>query len=405
MERKGILQELLTPWRLKWYPRFVLTAWAIGFLIAVLGGSGVSALKGRLGADYPAFYGAARIISEGDGRNLYNVKRQMTSQRDLYPAEKGVIPFPYPPYVALAYVPLIQMPYRISYIVHTILMVVALLLALWTIRPMSRTLQNRYLLAFAVVLLYYPLMRAVIGGSNAGLSLLLLAGLWRAEVDGHPFLAGVILGLLLFKPQYALPIIFFFALSGRWKVVIGSVATGAALWIVGVWVSGWSWIFDWFRYGQWVIGIAADIDKQNAISWIGFFEAIWGTHSALAALFGYAMVAVTIGLTSYTWFQKNGRWGLNVKIAIAASAIVLIPWHAFYYDAGLLVITWIVFLSHSWNYKAEVVAAVWTWGFSQCLAKWVGFSPIFFFSVFTFSMAIWLIYRPKSRTAGCPTWT
>lgn len=395
-----IISQILTPWRMKWYPRFLLAAWTIGVLLSILNADGVSTLTGRLGADYPAFYGAARIVAEGDGRDLYDSERQIAAQQDLFPPdETGFIPFPYPPYVALAYVPLGHLGYRLSYTIHTVFMVGTLLLSLWMARPMSRIVRDQFFLTFAIVMLYYPMMRTILGGSNTALSLLLLVLSWRAAAKGRSLFAGVCLGLLLFKPQYALPITGLFLLSHRWKVILGSVLTAATLWAVGVWVSGWGWISEWFGYGHWVIRVAADIDKTKAISWIGFFEAVWGTDSILAAVAGYSFVAVTVLITSIAWWQGRRQGDLAAQIAIAAVCIVLIPWHTFYYDVGILVVTWMVLLNQDWKYKAEIVAAIWIWGFSQILAGWIGFSPIFFFGAFTFAAAVWRLF-PVARNAG-----
>ena len=113
---------MLTPWSLKWYPRSLLAAIAVAFIFAVLSGSGASTFTGRLGGDYAAFYGAGRIIAEGDFEELYNWKRQLAAQQGLFPGEeKSFLPFMYPTYVALAYLPLSLLPYRPSYIIHTLL--------------------------------------------------------------------------------------------------------------------------------------------------------------------------------------------------------------------------------------------------------------------------------------------
>src|SRR5262249_3233805 len=49
--------------RLRLYPRAIFAAIAVGFAIAVAFGSGTRTLTGRLGGDFPAFYGAGRILA------------------------------------------------------------------------------------------------------------------------------------------------------------------------------------------------------------------------------------------------------------------------------------------------------------------------------------------------------
>ena len=122
--------SIFTPWRLTWYPRVILFALGVGFLISIVSGKGANTISGRLGGDYPSFYGAGRIISQGDWKELYNPDRQLSAQKGLVSLpgsdNRSYIPFPYPPYVALFYWPLSLLNYRLSYILHTLLMVLAL---------------------------------------------------------------------------------------------------------------------------------------------------------------------------------------------------------------------------------------------------------------------------------------
>jgi hypothetical protein len=383
------IEELLTPWRMKWYPRVLVAGVAIGFLLALMSGGGATTLTGRLGADYPAFYAAGRIIAEGDGRTLYSPERQATAQQGLFPShEKLFMPFPYPAFVAVAYAPLALLSYRVSYFIYTLILAGALLLALRAVRPMSTFIAEQPFFVFALLILYYPLLRSIIGGQNTAISLLLIALLWRAVIDGRELLAGIWLGCLLFKPQYGLPIIGLFFLSRRWQVAATSVVIGFMLWIIGAWFSGWGWISEWIKYADWVSGTAADIDKYNSISWIGFFEAIFGTESGFGIALGYILAGITVAITCRYWWKGAQRQDLSSQMGVAIGSILLIPPHACYYDAGLLAFTWITLVPQDWKYKTEIMAGVWLLGFSQVLAEWVGFSPIFFMVVFTFVMAI-----------------
>ena len=60
-------------------------------------------ISGRLGADYPAFYAAGRMVSKGELKEIYNPELQAAEQKYLMGNEIGYLPFGYPPYVALFY--------------------------------------------------------------------------------------------------------------------------------------------------------------------------------------------------------------------------------------------------------------------------------------------------------------
>src|SRR5438477_10640628 len=99
--------------RLDRIAKAVLFALVLGFLVTVLSGSGSNTAAGRVGGDYPAFYGAGRIVLDGDAAHLYDVKRQDAAEHDLFAGEHdGLLYFAYPPAVAAVYAPLAELPYR-----------------------------------------------------------------------------------------------------------------------------------------------------------------------------------------------------------------------------------------------------------------------------------------------------
>jgi hypothetical protein len=80
-------------------------------------------------------------------------------------------------------------------------MVLALVLVVHLVRPMNSKIDQYFLAAFTLLLFYYPVLRSVLGGQNTPITLLLVAAAWRAAADGHELRAGLLLALLLFKPQ------------------------------------------------------------------------------------------------------------------------------------------------------------------------------------------------------------
>jgi hypothetical protein len=148
------------------------------------------------------------LITSDERASMYDPARQAQTQQGLFPgdADEGVLYFAYPPHTALAYVPLSHLPYRLSYALHTMLMVGAMVAALYLVRPMLPLVDRHFELTVIGAISFYPMYRAITGGQNTALTLLLLAGSWRAVNARRDAVGGVLLGLLLFKPQFALPI-------------------------------------------------------------------------------------------------------------------------------------------------------------------------------------------------------
>jgi hypothetical protein len=375
----------LTDWRLAWYPRCVLFALFMGFVIVVFTGNGAETLTGRLGGDFPAFYGIGRLVAHDEGKSLYDPARQSQFQKDLFPeGDSGYLPFTYPPFVALAYAPLSLVNYRIAYVLHTFLLFAALALAIQFIRPANKFVDRHYVFSLALALTFYPMFRAVFSSLNTSVSLLLIVCAWRAVSSDREWLAGVMLGLLLFKPQFAVPLIGLHVLQCRWRVGLGSLLTAGILYAVSAWVSGLFWITDWMKHTWWHYQIDTTLSYANSVSWLGFLEAVIGPGHLSTLAIGWSMNFLTAAGVAGIWIKGGRRMNPALLFAAAMPTLVLMPPHVMYYDMGLLLFTYVVFLEEdTLKNKGLFVGSVWLFSFSQIGGSNLGFSPIFFLLIFT----------------------
>src|ERR1700736_6599065 len=132
------MKSLLTPRRLRLYPFAILAGVVIGYAYFLATSNGLRAVRGgRVGGDFPAFYGAARIVRAGAWQSLYDPIVQSQAQADLLPDSQGDwLPFAYPPFVAVAYVPFTFLGFKNAYVVHTVLMTACAVAALALLRPL-----------------------------------------------------------------------------------------------------------------------------------------------------------------------------------------------------------------------------------------------------------------------------
>ncbi|MEM7142160.1 MAG: hypothetical protein AAF548_14145 [Actinomycetota bacterium] len=80
--------------RLTLYPKALLAALAVAFVIVLASGSGSDTASGRVGGDFPAFYSAGSIVADGDIDDLWDLEVQRAAQADLLGDEDGFIMFP-----------------------------------------------------------------------------------------------------------------------------------------------------------------------------------------------------------------------------------------------------------------------------------------------------------------------
>lgn len=372
-----MIETILTPWRVKWYSRGALLALAAAFLLILVSGSGTTTLTGRIGGDYPAFYSAGQIVADGKAGTLYSLEQQRAYQKAWIGDESGVLPFAYPPHFALLYAPLSQLPFRLSYALHTLAMIAALALACLLIQRIYPHLITSPYLLFFLAFTAYPIFRSVIGGQNTALSILLIVACWYKVVNNKHYQAGLYLGLLLFKPQFAVPLAGLFFLSGRWRVWLSAGATGIVLCAINTALSGPAWFVDWFDLIAAFSGADARTNFAELVSWQGFVQAVLGPGNSLAVALGWGLSGATVLAISWVWYAGGRKADFNAQLALASLSIVLIPPHTLYYDTGIVLIAVIVVLEHLGRLTPGLILSVWAAGLLQLLSPTFGVSLSF----------------------------
>ena len=369
--RRGAAQA-----RLRLYGRAALFAVVAAFAISVLSASGGDAVSGRLGGDFPAFYAAGSIAADGDWANLYDPDRQLAEQARLFPeSDESFLYFAYPPHAAAAYRPLAALDYRLAYTIHSVLMAAAAVGALALMRPMVPLLRRHFELAAIGALLFNPVLRAVTGGQNTALLLLGVAAVWRLVHDDEDVAAGLVVALLLYKPQVAVPLAGVLVLDRRWRAVASAAVGGMGVWALGAAVMGTGWLATWWSEVRAFAEVDAEVNGHNAISWLGVAEHLLGAGSTAAYAVAAPLVVATIAAVALAWLSP--RCDLATRFAVTAAGVLLMSPHAMFYDAGLLVITAVVALDRLGSRVTAALAAVWAGSWLQMGAAGLGFAPLF----------------------------
>lgn len=389
----------------------ILIAIAISIVVSAFSASNSDAPADVVGGDFPAFYGAGRIALEGDLDDLYSIDRQVEAQADLHgPDGNGdVWYFPYPPQVAIAYAPLALLPYPVAYVVHTLFMAACVVAAIVIAKPMIPWLERHVVLATAMSLIFWPMFRAVTGGSNTALSLLLIVVAWRFVHADREVAAGLALALLLFKPQLAVPLMGLFLVARYWAVAAGAAAGVVVFLMTGVPFMGWGWVFEWLEAASDFGAVDAEVNGHSAISVIGFTENIVGAGASVPVALAWAVAGAIALFLAWLW-ARSGQQHLRIVLAIAVPGVLLLSPHAMSHEGALVVLavaiameTWAADTWRPW------VAAIWVLGATQIFIKHLGFSPGFFMLLL---IAVWVSEpvrvsevwfppeRPPAQTTG-----
>lgn len=285
-----------------------------------------------VGADHLAFYTAARLVRDGHQGRLYDyagLRAERYQQRLVGWDWPGFEAYRNPPFYALLYVPFAGLSFYASFAIWTVIGFGLLALAVHLLRP------ERPGRAFLWALTFYPVFATVSFGQNTFLSLAVFAGVYRLLEADRRFAAGLVAGLLWFKPQLLLgPFVWWAFYPQRYfRCWLGVAVTGAVLAAV-------SWRLLPGASGAFVEGL-----RQNA-GFAGF--GLWNVHTpktffALlvpawpAAYWGLA-VLVSAGSVGVAW-GVGRRTGAPVAVMFPV-AVFLSLWaspHALVYEWALAV--------------------------------------------------------------------
>jgi hypothetical protein len=164
-------------------------------------------------------------VATGDLSILSAAGRAVGTAALLHP-DPAYNAFEYMPGAAWLCVPLAHLAHPVAFWCNAVLMLgcaVAAGLVAARLYGVARTA------GVALVLAWVPLTNAIVLGQNAPLGLLLALATILGLARGSTLLTAVPLGLLMYKPTFALPLLGVVVLFGRWRA-LGIVALIAAGW-------------------------------------------------------------------------------------------------------------------------------------------------------------------------------
>jgi hypothetical protein len=285
-----------------------------------------------LGADWVIFLTAARAVFSHDLSHIYDqawITSATNSQFAHWLSAPLPFPlFPYPPVYLLLVVPFAKLSVGWSLLLSQLAQFAALAWALRKIAP------DKSWLFFVVATFLAPAAsNNVVAGSNAVLVAALVVG-GMTLVSTRPLVAGALIGVLVFKPQYApLPFLALLA-AGEGRVLAAAIASAAVLCLLSALLFGPSLWLDWFDvylHPQAVAGM-------NATDWGHMWdESVSTCVSLLGAPHGLATAAQILAAAVavvFTW--RAFRSGNPQRLATLCCAMLLASPHLSNYDLILL---------------------------------------------------------------------
>jgi len=278
------------------------------------------------------------------------------TQRDLAELHYPIGGPLYPPINSLVYAPLGLLAPTTAYRVNQLLNLAWAFLGGLGIWYLTRG--SIWIPLAALLIIVYPGFKGSIQlGQNATLTLMILIWGWALLARGHPVAAGVVWGLLAFKPVWAAAFFLVPLLTGRWRTCLAMGLTGAILALVTLPFVGWRPWLDWLWVGQ----EASELYKVDQ-NWVFLSRDLLGIprrwlldfslpsqHRDVpaAALAGWGLFGACLGGTFLlAWLRPRQA---TATIGIPAGFLLLGAWlacfHFMYYDVLLTALPLVVLLA------------------------------------------------------------
>lgn len=357
----------------------VLAASVIGFGWLVATSDGLNDIKGRpLGTDFSNVYAAGTYVLDGQPTRPYDWPAQHAREQQIFGAKTPFYGWHYPPFFLFIATPLATMPYQVALAVWQAATLALYLWVIWAIFAVGQSSSTKgeakshlwLLLACA-----YPAVFINIGhGHNGFLTAALLGGA-LVMLDRRPWLAGILLGLLAYKPQFGLMIPLVLLVTWRWRAIAAAAATVLALALATTLAFGadiWSAFLASTHLTRVVVleqGNTGWYKIQSIFSWVR----MWGGSVPLAyAVQAVATVAIAVALA---WLWRS-RIDFSFKAAALAIAAILTTPYSLDYDLMVLAPAIAFAAAHGLRfgfapYERSALALLWIMPLvARSLAEW-----------------------------------
>ena len=289
------------------------------------------------GSDWMVLYGALKLAVSGhfaltldtDGFTSYI----NTAFAHFLPQTMFYRPWVYPPSFLVMLLPFLKLGFMGSYLAFQALGA-ALLAAALMYRPDCR-LSARWV-ALAALACPAASINVVDGQCSFLVAGLLVLGF--RLLAARPLLAGLIFGVLSFKPQFALMVPVALLALRQWRAMLGAAASAASLAAVSAMMFGpqlWLWWLDRAAFSY----------RDSSSQWASF-ERMWGNsvYACAALLHVPPTVALilqicAVGLgASLTYAAYRSRLAADARLAVLLAATILAAPHFSTYDTVLLAV-------------------------------------------------------------------
>ncbi len=371
-----------------------------------------------LPADFIYYYGDGRLANQYPLVQFYDYGLQTRIYNEIYPLQTGVYGMqPYPPFVPLFFSLYARLPFTIAYGAWLITSFALCLIGLGAAtRDVFPGEPLKHSLVYCFMLAYSPFfVGTLINGQLSSVAICAIAVGYLLDRRHRPFVSGLALSLLAYKPTLCVLLVPMLLITRRWKQFCGFV-TGALAWMLLATAKGgmaiWPAYLRYLNVYRRVLSLSdrfgMPLSKQVDIG--SCLLAISGGRSHFAGLaMALISTAVMIPLAVLWWRSpRSDSSAQSLGWAAAITWTLLVNAYVPFYDAALAALAVVLTLgalkesqsktAQSWIVLLAVVIEVTSWITIRFAAKH-GIQLLSMALALLGIVQLYLLYRVTSRSA------
>jgi hypothetical protein len=336
------------------------------------------------GADFRHLYTAGYMVRTGHASEIYDFPASYEYQEKLAgPAGKD-LPFNHLAYEALLYLPLSFLSYKWAYLVFMAINFALIYVSVRKLWPPAPWIAEASRILPFLLFGFLPFGHALIEGQDSILMLVVVVYMLRLLRRDQDMAAGFVLGLAMFKFQFAIPIAILVGLQRKWRFSVGFAFCAVLMIAVSAGVVG----FDGLKeYVSSLASMSAHLNSTSDSIRFGVWPHIMpnirglvfvGLHNWVAPR---AIQVLTAGLSICLF-----AWAVRKKLQFEAIVVtaVLLSYHAIEHDLALMLVPLIKFAPAPgtatrlyWAVWILVVASPAIFFLPEIAPSWIGVELLF----------------------------
>jgi hypothetical protein len=282
------------------------------------------------GHDFAHFYVLGEIANDHAADDLYSFTRQAERMDRLVPSYENRFAPIHGPQLSLLFAPLARLPYETAltiWLAFTVAGYAACCFWLWSRSPALKPY------GWVVVILaagFPPFYLLIAFGQNSILALGCVTAAYFALQAKRPWLAGIALGLLAYKPAFGLALPFVLLYGREWRMVLGATLAVVLQLAAGALYYGVSSVnryVEAITHVSQIVGVLEPIPDQMQ-SLRSFFSALVPSPDVAFAAY-VVSAAIVVAIAAWCW---RSTAALELRYSVLLLATILVDPHVNPYD-------------------------------------------------------------------------